>query len=109
MPPKSLDEHIVATPGTLGGKPRIAGRRIAVQHIAVWHELQGMSVAEIADEFDLSLADIYAALAYYFDHRVEIDRKIKEDEEFAEEMRKRTPSKLRAQLDEIRARDAQGD
>src|SRR5581483_8523674 len=100
MPPKSLDDHIVATPGTLGGKPRIAGRRIAVQHIAVWHELHGMSVVEIAEEFDLSRADIYAALAYYFDHKDEIDRKIKEGEEFAEEMRKKHPSLVQAKLAE---------
>ena len=33
-----LAQHIVATPGTAGGKPRIAGRRITVQQIAIWHE-----------------------------------------------------------------------
>ncbi len=34
----SLVEHIVATPGTCGGKPRIVGHRIRVQDIAILHE-----------------------------------------------------------------------
>ena len=42
--------------------------------MAVWHERLGMRPDEIASEFDLSLAEIHAALAYYFDHRGEIDR-----------------------------------
>ena len=58
----------------------------------------GLSADEIASEYDLSLADIHAALAYYFDHRAEIDRSIQEDEAFVRELRRRTPSKLRAKL-----------
>jgi uncharacterized protein (DUF433 family) len=108
MSPKSLDEHIVITPGTAGGRPRIAGRRIAVQNIAFWHEQQGMSVGEIAEEFDLTLSDIHAALAYYFDHREEIDARAKEDDEFVEEMRKQHPSMVQAKLAE-RGLDARND
>jgi hypothetical protein len=33
-----LAQHIEATPGVLGGKPRIAGHRIRVMDIVVWHE-----------------------------------------------------------------------
>jgi uncharacterized protein (DUF433 family) len=33
-----------------GGKPRIAGHRIKVQHIAIWHEQMGMSPAAIVAE-----------------------------------------------------------
>lgn len=57
-----------------------------------------MSAEEIATEYCLSLADVYAALAYYYDHREEIDRVIREDEEFIAELRRRTPSKLSAKL-----------
>jgi uncharacterized protein (DUF433 family) len=49
---RSLDSHIAVDPGICGGKPRIAGRSILVQLIAVWHELAGMSVDEIASEHD---------------------------------------------------------
>lgn len=46
---KTLDEHIVITPGVKSGRPHIAGHRISVQNIVIWHEWQGLSVDEIAD------------------------------------------------------------
>lgn len=88
------NEHIEITAGVVGGKPRIAGRRITVEDIAVWHERMGTSVDEIASEYDLPLAEIHAALAYYFDHRAEMDESIRVGEAFAEELRRATPSKL---------------
>ena len=100
MSVKILDRHIEITPGIAGGKPRIAGRRITVQDIVVWHERMGMSADEICAEYDLSLADVYAALAYYFDHRVDIDQRIEDSEAFVEELCKRTPSILREKLKE---------
>src|SRR5947209_18896091 len=95
MAAPTLDQHIEATPGIAGGKPRIAGHRISVQNIAIWHERLGMNVDEIATEHNLTLGDVHAALAYYFDHREEIDQSIAEDEAFAEALRQRTPSKVR--------------
>src|SRR2546427_5547902 len=95
---ESVPGPIEATPGVAGGKPRIAGHRITVQDIVVWHERLGLSADEIATEYGLSLADVYAALAYYYDHREEIDRAIRADEEFIAELRKRTPSKLKTRL-----------
>jgi uncharacterized protein (DUF433 family) len=92
MSGKALDDHIQLTPDTVGGRPRIRGRRIAVQDIAIWHERLGKSADEIAAEYDLTLADVYAALAYYFDHREEIDARMTEDRAFAEVLRARTPS-----------------
>ena len=93
-----MDGHIEIKPGYSGGKPRIAGRRIKVQHIAVWHEQLGMTPDEIATEYDLTLADIFAALAYYFDHRESIDQAIHDDESFVEALRKTSPSLLRKKL-----------
>jgi uncharacterized protein (DUF433 family) len=90
--------HVEMTPGVAGGKPRIAGHRIAVQDVVVWHERLGLSADEIATEYGLSLADVYAALAYYYDHREEIDRAIRADEAFVAELRKHTPSRLKARL-----------
>ncbi len=98
MQAQTLDDHIEQTPGVAGGKPRIAGRRITVRDIAVWHERLGVSADEIATEYDLTLSDVYAALAYYYDHREEIDASIREGEAFAEVMRARTPSKVRDKL-----------
>ena len=72
--------HIERTPGTCGGKPRIAGTRIRVQDIVFWTE-EGRSPDEIVRSFPhLTLADVYAALAYYHDNRIVIDEHIREDE-----------------------------
>ena len=93
-----LDRHIEITPGIAGGKPRIAGHRITVQNIVVWHEYMGKSVDEIATEYRLSLADVYAALAYYFDHQTEISQSIEADRRFITEQRQQTPSLVQAKL-----------
>ena len=88
-----LYKHIECTPGVMGGKPRIAGRRISVQNIVTWHEHQGMTPDEISTEHNLTLGEVHAALSYYFDHREEIGRHIKEGESFVEELRNRSPSR----------------
>ena len=96
----SLDQRIERTEGICGGKPRIAGHRITVHDVAVWHERLGWSVDQIASEYDLSLADVYAALAYYFAYREQIDQSIEESRAFVEEMKKQTSSVLPEQLGE---------
>lgn len=94
-PGTTLDSHIVITPGTCGGRPRIAGHRIRVQDVVIWCERSGLSADEVVTRYpQLSLADIYAALAYYHDHRVDIDTQMAEDEKFVNEMRSLYPSKL---------------
>ena len=80
--------HIEVSPGVAGGKPRIAGRRIKVQHVAVWHERMGLKPDQIAEEYGLELADVHAALAYYFDHRETIDNNIRDDAAFNEALEK---------------------
>ena len=102
MSSKTLDEHIELAPGTPGGKPRIRGRRVTVQDIALWHERLGKSADEIAAEYALTLADVYAALAYYFDHREEIDTRMTEDRAFAQALRASTPSKRDEKLRSLR-------
>jgi uncharacterized protein (DUF433 family) len=73
-------EHIVKTPGVVGGKPRIAGRRLPVHHIVYAYDRQGATVEELVEAFDLTPAQIYAAMAYYHDNREEIDRLIADDD-----------------------------
>jgi uncharacterized protein (DUF433 family) len=92
---KTLDEHIVSTPDVLGGKPRITGHRISIENIVIWHNELGFNVEKIAEDYNLSLADVYAALAYYYDHKEEVDKSIAEGEKFVEEMKKQTLSKLK--------------
>ena len=79
----------------MGGKPRIVGRRVAVQDVIIWHERLGKSVDEIATEYHLTLADVYAALTYYYDNQVEVDQHIREEKEWVERLKRKVPSKLR--------------
>lgn len=94
----TLDRHIEIESGTVGGKPHVAGHRITVQNIVIWHDWVGLSVDEIASTYHISLADVYAALAYYHDHRDEIDYSIESDDAFVQALGKLTPSKLAEKL-----------
>ncbi len=91
--PRVSTEHIEITPGICAGKPRITGHRIKVQHVAVWHERMGMTPQQIVAEYPtLTLAEVHAALAYYYDHREQIEADIRAGEEFAESLRAGAPS-----------------
>ncbi len=96
MSVEKLTSRIERTSSVLGGKPRIAGRRISVQHIAALHDRGGWSADEIGAEYDLSLAEVYAALSYYFEHREEIDASAAEDEAFVETLKAQCLPRLRA-------------
>ncbi|MBD1842802.1 DUF433 domain-containing protein [Cyanobacteria bacterium FACHB-63] len=93
-----LAEHIEITPGVCGGKPRIAGHRIRVEDIAIWHERMGLSPEEIVGRYPITLSDVYAALAYYHDHLEEIRQQIREDEAIVQQMQASTPSLLQEKL-----------
>jgi uncharacterized protein (DUF433 family) len=93
-----MSDYIETTPGTRGGKPRIAGTRITVADIVLMHRRLGRALEEIAGTYDLSLASVYAAMAYYYDHKDEIDRSLDEEESLAEAFRKNNPSRLREKL-----------
>jgi uncharacterized protein (DUF433 family) len=104
--PASISEHIVVTPGVCGGRPRIAGHRITVQNIVLCHERGGLSPDEIASKYPgVTLADIHAALAYYHDHRTEIDARIESDRQFAEQLRAQSPSLLQQKLAQDNGKD----
>ena len=91
--------HIEKTPGVQGGKARIAGHSIRVLDIVAWHEKRGMSPDEIVGLFpSITLADVYAALAYYFDHREEIEAEFRQEAETAESLKAHFPSKLQEKL-----------
>jgi uncharacterized protein (DUF433 family) len=77
----SEKSHIDSTPGTCGGAPRIAGTRIRVSQVVLLIE-SGSSPDEIIASYPhLTIADVYAALTYYHDHRESIDTEIREGDE----------------------------
>lgn len=101
-----ISEHIGVKPGYCGGKPHILGHRIKVQHVVLWHERMGMSPTEIVVSHPtISLSDVHAALAYYFDHRDEIDVDIVTEEKYAAEIEAKYPSQLQGKLRQQNAQD----
>ena len=52
----------------LGGEPRIDGSRIGVRHVAARVINTGQPAAHVADQLDVSLADVYESLSYYYAH-----------------------------------------
>ena len=92
--------HIAVDPGVLGGEPHIEGHRIAVSDVAIWVNDHHMTPAQISDEFQLTLGEVYAALAYYYDHKDEIDAAIAESDRRIEAMAKKYPKGWRPKPDE---------
>ena len=102
MPRVSID-HIAIDPDYCSGKPRIAGTRMPVATIAQLHLEMGETLEKIAAEYHLSPAAVYAAIAYYYDHKKEIDRHTAESRAWVEKMRQNTPpSPLKERLRAIR-------
>ena len=98
----TLNQHIEITPGVRSGKPRIAGTRITVADIATMYLRMGQSLEEIAGKYQLSLAAVHAAMAFYYDHREEIDQRTADAQAFAEAERIKHPSLLQQKLDAMR-------
>jgi uncharacterized protein (DUF433 family) len=72
------------------GVARIAGSRSRVIDIVLDTQAYQLTPAQIHQEHPhLSLAQIYAALSYYHDHKVELDADIERRFQAAEEMRKK--------------------
>lgn len=71
---------ITQSPEIRGGQPRIAGTGVTVRRIVGWYKL-GLSAEEIASEVGhLSLAQVHAALAYYYANMDEIEAIIEVEE-----------------------------
>jgi len=71
----------------LGGEPRIEGSRIGVRHIAAKVVDGGNSPAYVADQFDIPLASVYEALAYYYDNIEQMRELERENDEALERVR----------------------
>jgi uncharacterized protein (DUF433 family) len=52
----------------LHDEPHLDGRRITVRFLKTQVEDRGLDPETVAERHDLSVADVYRALAYYHDH-----------------------------------------
>jgi uncharacterized protein (DUF433 family) len=82
------------------------GHCIKVEHIAICHERMGMSPDEIVTGHPtMTLTPVHSALAYYHDHKHDIDSDIDEGKRFVEELKEKSPPSTLQKLPEARKAD----
>ncbi|MBC8100289.1 MAG: DUF433 domain-containing protein [Armatimonadetes bacterium] len=59
------------------GRPFIIGTTVTVADIAIAKIYHGLDADGVADWYGLTLPQVYAALAYYYDHRAGMDEQIR--------------------------------
>lgn len=80
---------IAIDPDVRSGRPYIIGTTITVADIAIAKVFHQQSADEIASDYELTLAQVYAALSYYYDHKADIDASIAERRKLAEDMKEK--------------------
>ena len=65
--------------------------RIKVRMVVESVKQYGSPEAVVRDFPHLTLADIHAAMAYYYDHQAEMDVAMRRLQEFADDLKKATP------------------
>jgi uncharacterized protein (DUF433 family) len=77
---------LISSPGICGGRLRIEGTRITVGQVVSWYK-QGYSPEEIEDTYpNLSLAQVYTALAYYHANKEVIEAEMAAEKEEADRL-----------------------
>jgi len=92
--------HVVKQADYCGGKASIDDTRIRVMNVVFLHK-QSKSEAEILETYpDLSRAQVYAALTYYYDHVDEIEAELRADEAAAARYQQERTADLRRRAPE---------
>jgi uncharacterized protein (DUF433 family) len=73
---------IVSDPSIRRGRPIIAGTTLMVQDVAAHYRYRKYTPEELAAELQISLTQVFAALAYYFEHQAEIEAQLAADLEY---------------------------
>jgi len=74
-------------PKICNGSPVVAGTRIRIVDIAIEYEYLSRPPDEIITAHPhLKLEQVHDALSYYYEHRAEMDKKIKEDKQFIQNL-----------------------
>jgi uncharacterized protein (DUF433 family) len=76
-------DTIMSDPNNRGGQPIIAGTSIRVVDVIASHIYRGLQAEELATNFALDMGQVYAALAYYDQHKPEMDARMRQDSEMA--------------------------
>ena len=87
---------IYRDPNMRGGRPCIVGTGLRVMDIVMEQQQGEREPEKIAALYEIPIGEVYAALAYYHEHKKEIDRDIQVDDEYIRRVRVET---LRPQAD----------
>lgn len=68
---------IAINPKIRSGRPFIVGTTITVADIVIAKIYHGLDADGIADWYSLTLSQVYAALAYYYEHRTAMDEQVR--------------------------------
>jgi uncharacterized protein (DUF433 family) len=87
-------EEIVSDPKVRGGRPVIRGTGITVMNVVLAHTTgDKFPLERVADGYGLTLAQVHAAMAYYYLHQAELDERLQlekqETERLLEELNRR--------------------
>lgn len=85
-------------PQVRNGQPCIAGTGVRVADVAIATIFHARLPDEIASDYQVSLAQVYAALAYYYEHKTAIDEAIREQIARARDYRERRVGATRPSL-----------
>jgi uncharacterized protein (DUF433 family) len=86
---KIVYPHIVKEPGYCGGKAAIDDTRVRVNNVA-WLAKQGLTPPQVLEHYpDLTLAQVHAALAYYYDNRDEIEAELAAEDQADDDFERR--------------------
>ncbi|MBL8153690.1 MAG: DUF433 domain-containing protein [Anaerolineae bacterium] len=82
-------DTIVSNPNIRSGKPIIAGTTLRVQDVAAHHHYRHYTPEELSEQLQISLAQVHAALAYYYEHKADIDAQIEEEDRLIREAKEK--------------------
>ncbi len=86
IPPLSVDDS---------GTVRIGGTRIPIDTVIALH-VQGETPERIVEQFDvLKLGDVYATIAYYLQHRTEVDVYLRDRQTLGEQIRRQNEARFK--------------
>ena len=72
-------DTIVSDSSIRDGQPIVAATQIRVSDIVASHLYRGQTPDELAVNYKLSLGQVYAALAYYYQHKDQIDELMQQE------------------------------
>lgn len=88
---------VVKTDGTLGGEPRLEGRRVSVMQVAEMVIDAGQTPEYVADQLDLGLDEVHEALAYYYRNPEEMSEIREKHRELEQEIQETSNAAERAE------------